>query len=699
MDIYILDTDFNKVRVIDNYISLIWNEKYYEPGDFQLTMPFSKIEDFSDICVNNYVRIPDSEYVMIIETINIVTSSEEGYKITISGKDLTSILSRRVTMGALSYSSYEMDNGTIVELKTPKYVMDDLMKRSFGVLAAENRKVSKLTWDFDSDVNANEQLKDLISDKTYPFYFDCVDILSVFTALAKEYRFGFKIVYDDVLDKMVMKLYKGVDRSYDQTDNEYVIFSENMSNIYNTTYNLDYSSYKSVAIIVTPADATPRFNGDPQLDNQFIMEQTNNDDMAKTGLLRREKVIKNTATDSTPTEDEKLERALTEYRPAVIDSVENLFKNCADEMINAISDRQSTNKSFKLKKVKDETELQEHQASLRTGKDKHSYIYMIQDDTPRKDNGGFDASIMNCYYNELDGTKHWKLYFPKKNKDTGEWEYSPCYDLGATPVYKKDGTLKNYKQADKINKYNESQINDALERWYEYINDKAWDAALSVCDTLGSAKSDISSNYILSGINIITTPEDYQNLAILHPENKQGYGTTLQGGMEPNKIYAKPDTSTLQNPSEGSKPMEQIWIYFEECTDYNWILPISNRYYIGAVGGDFVNSLFLSLARNNGKYDLTENQKTESFEGELDTSIQYVYGKDYSLGDIVEIQSVLGQWAPARVTGIIRSYSSSGITAIPSFTMLSKEDTEYRKGSFYRYQEGMFEMLEKDYKY
>lgn len=714
MDIYVLNQDFEKVRVIDNYSSLIWNEKYYEPGDFQLVMPFSKIEDFADIVIDNYLQIADSEYTMIIESIVITTSSEDGYSIKVTGKDLTSILARRVTWGTYSYDTFETNEGW-KKLLTAGEVLKDLLDRSFGSEALAPRKVEKFVWDLDTDAQDElykhiDELEDVLKPRSFyyrmfdpstarPYYFDGENLSTIFTTMGKEFRFGTKIIYNEDTGNMELHIFTGVDRSYAQYDNDYVLFSEEMSNIYNTNYSLDYSNYKSVAVIAVPCIGVEpeEHYGDsyPNLMSQYIFEQNNGDDAAKTGLKRRELYLSSTNGEHTPKLDEANEKLVNEYASSVRRAVDALYTRCAENMINRINEIQTSNgtkhTNFKLKKVKDESEMEEHQSKK---KDSHRYIYMIQDETARKDQAGADHSgIMNWTYNAKDNTKHWKLYFPTQKPEDGSATYnSPCYDLGSTEIVNKKGETTGYKLKDKVNKYSESQINDALDRWFEYIRDAASDASLNATLHLGeTGVNAVDGNYILNDTYLIKTPEQAQNNGAGEPGD--------HSLMESGKIYIKPDPANSKDPATGTKPMEQVWLYFDAHQPYNSFLRIDDPFYVGAVGGDFINSLFLTLSRDSGRRQFDNNNKVENFEGELDTSIQYVYGKDYKLGDVVEVQNVLGQWAQARVTGIVRSYSSSGVTAIPSFTMLSKEDADYKEGSYYRYSHGAFEMLRKDYKY
>ena len=95
MDIYVLDTNFNTIGIIDDYVSLVWNERYYQPGDFELNVPISSL-GIPYLAMDNYLYIEKSKKMMIIETYEPNTDYEDGNVIKYSGRSLESILDRRI---------------------------------------------------------------------------------------------------------------------------------------------------------------------------------------------------------------------------------------------------------------------------------------------------------------------------------------------------------------------------------------------------------------------------------------------------------------------------------------------------------------------------------------------------------------------------------------------------------------------------
>lgn len=84
------NSDF--LGVIENYISLIWTDRYSTLGQFQLKLKFSP-EAYAILTIGNLVQIHTSEYTKIIETIQVENST-----IVVAGRDLTSLLDRRLVL-------------------------------------------------------------------------------------------------------------------------------------------------------------------------------------------------------------------------------------------------------------------------------------------------------------------------------------------------------------------------------------------------------------------------------------------------------------------------------------------------------------------------------------------------------------------------------------------------------------------------
>ena len=111
-DVWILDSNFQKLGLIDDYTSLIWSRRYYEVGDFEL---YVRVTDKNMNLLNvdlssvaRFIMRNDTKEVMRIEKVEISINAEEGDFITASGRDLRCLLYQRCTMA-------EINMGTTIE--------------------------------------------------------------------------------------------------------------------------------------------------------------------------------------------------------------------------------------------------------------------------------------------------------------------------------------------------------------------------------------------------------------------------------------------------------------------------------------------------------------------------------------------------------------------------------------------------------
>lgn len=75
-----------------------------------------------------------------------------------------------------------------------------------------------------------------------------------------------------------------------------------------------------------------------------------------------------------------------------------------------------------------------------------------------------------------------------------------------------------------------------------------------------------------------------------------------------------------------------------------------------------------------GKEKLKEDKVKKSFDGECETTRMYVYGRDFFMGDCVQVANEYGMESPTRVVEYIWSSSASGTTSYPTFEALDYEE-------------------------
>jgi Siphovirus ReqiPepy6 Gp37-like protein len=70
---------------------------------------------------------------------------------------------------------------------------------------------------------------------------------------------------------------------------------------------------------------------------------------------------------------------------------------------------------------------------------------------------------------------------------------------------------------------------------------------------------------------------------------------------------------------------------------------------------------------------LANHNYVKAIDGEISPVNQYIYGTDYGLGDVIELQGLTGVISQARVTEYIRSEDATGEKAYPTISVVGEE--------------------------
>lgn len=95
-------------------------------------------------------------------------------------------------------------------------------------------------------------------------------------------------------------------------------------------------------------------------------------------------------------------------------------------------------------------------------------------------------------------------------------------------------------------------------------------------------------------------------------------------------------------------------------------------------GSTLTTEEYTALLTQRGKEYLAENSEVVSFEGQMETSIMYKYGKDFFEGDIVQIANEYGHESKVRVLEVITSENEEGISTYPTFSTMENEEERRR---------------------
>lgn len=236
MDITILNTELDAVSIVDLYESFIWTDRYNSYGDFELYAAMREgLLDY--IRQDYYLQSRSSEHVMIIEKIQITSDVEDGNHVTVTGRSLESILDRRIVWGQKTISG-NLQNG----IKT-------LLNENVISPSDSNRKIPNFIFEESTD--------SAITELKIEAQYTGDNLYDVIQKVCEERGIGFKITLNDN-KQFVFKLYAGTDRSYDQTNVPYVIFSSNFENIINSNYIESKASLKNITLVGGEGEGSSR---------------------------------------------------------------------------------------------------------------------------------------------------------------------------------------------------------------------------------------------------------------------------------------------------------------------------------------------------------------------------------------------------------------------------------------------------------
>lgn len=232
-NIHVLNQNFELQGVIDEYVSIIWRPSYSEIGDFEIYLGATDkaigllkenyyVVRSSDISVENSVTT--YEKVMVIKNIQLITDVENGDFYCVTGKELKYLLNQRIVWSQTTLTGTAEDgirrlvNENAINPINPNRIIPNLV---LGVSAGLTDTIEKQV--------TGKKLDEAI------------------TEICVTYNYGWDIFITN--NTLVFVLYTGLDRSYNQTERPYVVFSDEFENLYNTDYQLVTENYANVTLV------------------------------------------------------------------------------------------------------------------------------------------------------------------------------------------------------------------------------------------------------------------------------------------------------------------------------------------------------------------------------------------------------------------------------------------------------------------
>lgn len=200
MNIILLDKDSRKIKGnISAFESFIWTERYWDYGDFELVVPLNS-KNVSLISLDDYLKIPTSETLMIIENIEYISPlKDEGGKFNITGRSLESIIDRRIIL-----SDYKSS------IKPEAYILQ-IMKECFGSKDVD-RYIDYLKIDDSTD-------QDVVTEPVSIDVSKGTNIENIILPNLQRSELGFRMIFNKD-NTFTFEVFSGSDKTY-------IVFSEN----------------------------------------------------------------------------------------------------------------------------------------------------------------------------------------------------------------------------------------------------------------------------------------------------------------------------------------------------------------------------------------------------------------------------------------------------------------------------------------
>lgn len=239
MELYLMDKDFNRYAILDELISAVWHKKYYEAGDFEIYVPASQ-QNVDNLQIGNYVIRDDDDSIGIIEDIKIeFNETSEVDMLLVTGRFSESLYDRRIVWEQTNISS-----------KSVSAILRTLIERNCVAPELPERKISTLA------LPATGTYEPFNQSQTINIQYTGNNLLSVIEETCKKYGLGFRHTFEG--GKFYFHLYEGVNRSYSQMENSYVVFSDEYDNLLDSSFTKITSNMKNIALVAGEGEGTKR---------------------------------------------------------------------------------------------------------------------------------------------------------------------------------------------------------------------------------------------------------------------------------------------------------------------------------------------------------------------------------------------------------------------------------------------------------
>ncbi|GAB6150200.1 siphovirus ReqiPepy6 Gp37-like family protein [Clostridium novyi] len=234
MELWILDSKFNRLGILEKFDSLSWVRRYYKAGSFELNCDVTK-EALELLQINNLIYKKSDDEIGVIEYRQLGLDVTGKEILIIRGRFITSYLSRRIIWDR------KLFNDTI------ENIMRNIVNESCINPSDKSRIIPNLIL---GDLKGFEQkINYQVSYK---------NVLEEIEKLAQLGQFGYKISFDPKTRKMLFNIYKGLNKTAEQNTNPRCIFTRDFDNVLKQEYIESIDNFKNVNLVAGAGEGENR---------------------------------------------------------------------------------------------------------------------------------------------------------------------------------------------------------------------------------------------------------------------------------------------------------------------------------------------------------------------------------------------------------------------------------------------------------
>ncbi len=219
MELILLDRDFQPVAFPDAFDSLIWDRRYYETGRFELHLPGAL---FPVLQQSAYLYGKDFAETGVIEDLGF-SQEAGGEKCYAKGRFLDALLEQRVITGTGSLRG------------SAESVM-----RDFVTLYAINGRHPIPSLYLGAACGGTDSIEVQAVGES---------LLERLYQIAQSQELSIRMRYSHVDAELYFDIWRGVDRTADQSANPRAVFSDAFENVTTSSYTCSRSDYKNFAYV------------------------------------------------------------------------------------------------------------------------------------------------------------------------------------------------------------------------------------------------------------------------------------------------------------------------------------------------------------------------------------------------------------------------------------------------------------------